>query len=217
MASRLMLIDDHPVVRQGLSSFLALQEDLEIVAEAGSLAEARSRLVQLQSGLDLVLLDVELPDGNGLSLIEELRGLPSEPRVLVLTSFLEGDYVREALSRGASGYLMKHAGTQVLLDGVRGALRGEMPLDAGAVRVLAQAHDEPGAELTPREREVLVLLTEGLSNRDISRRLGVREKTVKSHLGNVFAKLGVRDRTQAALWAREHGLQRPRGSQTGKQ
>ncbi|HEX7005140.1 MAG TPA: response regulator transcription factor [Trueperaceae bacterium] len=210
MAYRLMLVDDHPVVRQGLRSFLSRQDDLEIVAEAGSLAEARERAAQVSGELDLVLLDIELPDGSGLSLIRELLDQPHPPRVLVLTSFLEREYVREALRRGANGYLIKHAGTQVLLDGVRAVLRGEMPLDPAAARLLAQDRSDPVAELTPRERQVLELLAEGLSNRDISQRLNVREKTVKSHLGNVFAKLGLRDRTQAALWAREHGLQTTR-------
>lgn len=202
-----MLIDDHPVVRQGLSSFLTMQSDLDIVAQAGSLVEARRCLAGLAEPLDLVLLDIELPDGNGLSLIGELRDSSSATRVLILTSFLDGDYVRQAMQRGASGYLMKHAGTQMLLDGIRSALRGEMPLDPGAVKLLANSsQDDPLSYLTRREREVLALLGEGLSNRGIAERLGVREKTVKSHLGSVFAKLGVRDRTQAALWAREHDL-----------
>ncbi|MEX2534320.1 MAG: response regulator transcription factor [Trueperaceae bacterium] len=204
MAARLMLIDDHPVVRQGLSSFLGMQADLEIVAEAGSLAEARDRLDGLQ--IDLVLLDLALPDGNGLSLIRELIESPAAPRVLILTSFLDADYVREALRRGASGYLLKHAGTQALLDGVRSALRGEIPLDTGAVKLLAQTHEDPLDSLTAREREVLSLLCRGLSNRGIAQGLGVSEKTVKTHLTHVFFKLGVRDRTQAALWAKEHDL-----------
>lgn len=205
MAARLMLVDDHPVVRQGLTSFFGLQSDLQVVAEAGSLAEAR-RLSQ-ETPLDLVLLDVQLPDGNGLTLIPDLLALPQPPRVLVLTSFLDEDYVREAVRRGASGYLLKHAGTNLLLDGVRAALRGELPLDPGAVRLLAApAEEDPLACLTAREREVLTLLSQGLSNRKIGEQLGVSEKTVKTHLGNVFVKLGVRDRTQAALLAKERGL-----------
>jgi DNA-binding NarL/FixJ family response regulator len=202
--ARLMLVDDHPIVRQGLSSFLATQPDLEVVAEAGSLAQAREML--RSASPDLVLLDLQLPDGNGLTLLRELESLAAPPRVLVLTSFLDVDFVREALNRGAAGYLLKHAGTGALLDGVRAALRGELPLDPGAVRLLASPREDPLAPLTPREREVLAMLAEGLSNRDIGGRLGVTEKTVKSHLGKVFDKLELRDRTQAALWAKEHGL-----------
>lgn len=204
MVARLMLVDDHPVVRQGLGSFLAVQNDLQVVAEAGSLADALE--IARTTRIDLVLLDLQLPDGNGLTLIPELLALPEPPRVLVLTSFLEEDYVREAVRRGASGYLLKHAGTTLLLDGVRSALRGELPLDPMAVRLLASPGRDQLEPLTSREREVLTLLTQGLSNRGIAERLGVREKTVKAHLGNVFAKLGVRDRTQAALWAKERGL-----------
>ncbi|MEX2541618.1 MAG: response regulator transcription factor [Trueperaceae bacterium] len=204
MVARLMLVDDHPVVRQGLGSFLALQNDLQVVAEAGTLADALE--LASTTKIDLVLLDLQLPDGNGLTLIPKLLALPEPPRVLVLTSFLEEDYVREAVRRGASGYLLKHAGTGLLLDGVRSALRGELPLDPGAVRLLASPVRDRLEPLTAREREVLTLLTQGLSNRGIADRLGVREKTVKTHLGNVFAKLGMRDRTQAALWAKEHGL-----------
>jgi DNA-binding NarL/FixJ family response regulator len=199
-----MLVDDHPVVRQGLVSFLELQGDLQVVAEAGTLAEARRTAAETR--LDLVLLDLQLPDGNGLTLIPELLALAEPPRVLVLTSFLDEDFVREAVQRGASGFLLKHAGTGTLVDGVRAALRGELPLDPGAVRLLARPREDALAPLTAREREALALLTEGLSNRGIAGRMGVSEKTVKSHLGNVFAKLGVHDRTQAALWAKERGL-----------
>jgi DNA-binding NarL/FixJ family response regulator len=202
--ARVMLVDDHPVVRQGLSSFLATQSDLEVVAEAGTLAEARESLPVAKP--DLILLDLQLPDGNGLALLDEIEALIDRPRVLVLTSYLEGDYVREALRRGAAGYLLKHSGTRALLDGIRAALRGELPLDPGAVRLLATPPEDPLAALTPREREVLTMLAVGLSNRGIGERLSVSEKTVKSHLSKVFDKLAVHDRTQAALWAKEHGL-----------
>lgn len=199
-----MLIDDHPVVREGLKTFLDLQSDLEVVAEAESLAQARERAAA--AAPDLVLLDVLLPDGNGLDLIQELTRLASKPRVLVLTSFLEETYVREAMRRGASGYLLKHSGPSALIDKVRAALRGEVPLDPAAVTVLARPDDDPLAELTPRELEVLTLIAQGMSNKQIAARLGIAEKTVKTHTGNLFAKLDVRDRVQAALLARDRGL-----------
>ena len=199
-----MIVDDHPVVREGLKTFLDLQPDLEVVAEAGSLAQAR-RLAP-EASPDLVLLDVQLPDGNGLELIQELTQLPSTPRVLVLTSFLEETYVREAVRRGASGYLLKHAGPSALVDKVRAALRGEVPLDPEAVTVLARPDDNPLTELTPRELEVLTLIARGMSNKRIAAQLGIAEKTVKTHTGNLFAKLDVRDRVQAALLARDRGL-----------
>jgi DNA-binding NarL/FixJ family response regulator len=199
-----MIVDDHPVVREGLKTFLDLQADLEVVAEAGSLAEVRERAEG--AAPDLILLDVQLPDGNGLDLVPELIRLPSNPRVLILTSFLEETYVREAMRRGAGGYLLKHAGPRALVDRVRAALRGEVPLDPAAVSVLATPHHDPLAELTPRELEVLTLIAKGMSNKGIAAQLGIAEKTVKTHTGHLFAKLEVRDRVQAALLARDRGL-----------
>ncbi|MEJ2668388.1 MAG: response regulator transcription factor [Deinococcales bacterium] len=196
MAARVLIIDDHPVVRAGLRAFLDLQEDFEVVAEAGSLAEARERA--LTARMDLVLLDLELPDGSGLTLIAELA---RQARVLVLTSFLDEGKVRQAMRQGASGYLLKHAGPAALLDKLRAAQRGEIPLDPEAVRALASPTADPLAELTPREREVLRLMAEGLSNKGIAIALDISEKTVKTHAGHVFAKLGVRDRVRAVLIA----------------
>ncbi|MEJ2288708.1 MAG: response regulator transcription factor [Deinococcales bacterium] len=201
MATRVLIVDDHPVVRAGLRAFLDLQDDFDVVGEAGSLGEARERA--RETGHDLVLLDLQLPDGSGLTLIEELA---AACRVLVLTSFLDEAKVRQAMRRGASGYLLKHAGPNALLDKVRAALRGEVPLDPEAVRALASPVMDPLAELTPRERQVLALMAQGLSNKRIAARLSISEKTVKTHAGHVFAKLGVDDRLQAVLVAKEHGL-----------
>lgn len=203
MAVRLMLVDDHPVVRQGLRSFLSTQHDLQVVAESGDLAGARELIRKVAP--DMVLLDLILADGNGLDLIREYEGRP-KPKWLVLTSFLDEEYIRASLRAGACGYLLKHAGTASLLDGIKSALRGEIPLDPQAVALLAMPAEDSLASLTVREREVLALLAGGMTNKAIANTLGVTEKTVKSHLGRVFAKLDVRDRTQAALLAREHGL-----------
>lgn len=203
--SRLLIVDDHPVVRAGLVSYLELQSDLEVVAEAEDLASARRAARATE--IDLVLLDLMLPDGDGLELIEELRALPSAPRVLVLTSAVDETRVRRALRAGASGYVLKHAGPAALLDRVRAALRGEVPLDPEVVRLLAEggadAEPDPLAELTPREGEVLELIAEGLANREVGARLGIAEKTVKTHATRIFEKLGVEGRTQAALRYRE--------------
>lgn len=204
MSASIWLVDDHPVVRAGLKTYLDLQDDLAVVAEAGSLAEART--LRDAPPPDLVLLDVKLPDGSGLQLIDELRALPSEPRVLVLTSFVDDAAVREAMRRGAAGYLLKHEGPGSLVDHVRAALRGEVPMDPRAVRVLAEPEHDPLAELTPREREVLRGIARGLSNQEIAAELGIAEPTVKTHAGSIFGKLSVEGRTQAALLAKEHGL-----------
>ena len=201
MATRVLIVDDHPVVRAGLRAFLDLQNDFEVVAEAGSLSEARERA--RESAPDLILLDLQLPDGSGLTLIDELVAIG---RVLVLTSFLDEGKVRQALRRGASGYLLKHAGPNALLDKVRAALRGEMPLDPEAVRALASPTTDPLADLTRREHQVLALMAQGWSNKRIAVHLSISEKTVKTHAGHIFAKLGVDDRLQAVLVAKEHGL-----------
>lgn len=201
MGERVLIVDDHPVVRAGLRAFLDLQDDLEVVAEAGTLAEARLQASRHRPSL--VLLDLQLPDGSGLTLLDELA---QRCRVLVLTSFLDEAKVQHAMRRGAAGYLLKHAGPRALLDRIRAAVRGELPLDPEAIRALAMPSEDPLAELTPREREVLALMTEGLSNKGIAARLSISEKTVKTHAGHVFAKLGVRDRVQAVLVAKDHGL-----------
>ncbi len=201
MATRVLIVDDHPVVRAGLRAFLDLQEDFEVVGEAGSLAEARERVRERVP--ELVLLDLQLPDGSGLTLIDELA---QQARVLVLTSFLDEAKVRQAMRQGASGYLLKHAGPSALLDKLRAALRGEVPLDPDAVRALAVPVVDPLGDLTPREREVLTLMAQGMANKRIAAQLAISEKTVKTHAGHVFAKLGVDDRLQAVLIAKEHGL-----------
>ena len=203
MATRLLIVDDHPIVREGLKAFLGLQADLEIVGETGSAHEG----LELARSLSphLILLDVQLTDGSGLSILADLLALDPKPRVLVLTSFADETYIREAMRKGASGFLLKHAGPKSLLDGARAVLRGELPLDADVVRMLTRPDDDPLQVLTPREGDVLRLVAAGLTNRQVAAELGIAEKTVKTHATSVFAKLGVRDRTQAALYAKERG------------
>ena len=197
--ARLMLIDDHPIVREGLRAYLGQQEGLEVVAEVADVTAALEAVERTQP--DLILLDVQLEGESGLTFLAELRRRETLARVLLLTSFLDEDYLREALQLGASGYLLKRAGQGVLLDGIRAALRGERPLDPAAAALLPTLQDDPLALLTPRESEVLTLLAEGLSNKALAKRLGVGEKTIKTHVSSVLAKLQLKDRTQAALYA----------------
>ena len=201
---RLWIVDDHPVVRAGLKTYLDMQGDLEVVAEAGSLAEVRD--LPKEPGPDLILLDMKLPDGEGASLLGDLLALPSEPKVVILTSFMDDASVRDAMRRGASGFLLKHIGPAALVDQIRAALRGEVPLDQRAVRALARPAHDPFTDLTPRERDVLRQIARGRSNQEIADELGITEKTVKTHAGHIFQKLGVDGRTQAALLARDHNL-----------
>ena len=202
--ARVLIIDDHPIVREGLKTYLGQQDDLEVVAEAGSAREGLD--LARTSHPDLVLLDVQLPGESGLSILSELLALKPKPRVLILTSFADDAYVRQAVRTGASGYLLKHAGPPALLDNIRAALRGELPLDPSAVRALSRNDTDPLDDLTARETEVLSLITQGLSNAGIAAQLGVTEKTIKTHATSLFAKLGVSGRTQAAIYAKERGL-----------
>ena len=202
--ARVLIIDDHPIVREGLKTYLGQQDDLEVVAEAGSAREGLD--LARTSHPDLVLLDVQLPGESGLSILSELLALKPKPRVLILTSFADDAYVRQAVRTGASGYLLKHAGPPALLDNIRAALRGELPLDPSAVRALSRNDADPLDDLTARETEVLSLITQGLSNAGIAAQLGVTEKTIKTHATSLFAKLGVSGRTQAAIYAKERGL-----------
>ena len=203
-AAKLLLVDDHPIVREGLRAYLSLQTGLSVVGEAESVSKALALLGQTNP--DLILLDVQLEGENGLSLLETLQKRETAPKVLLLTSFLDEDYLREALRLGAAGYLLKRAGQGALSDGIRAALRGERVLDPAAAALLPTLQDDPLKRLTPRERTVLELLAEGLSNKAAAKRLDVGEKTVKTHVSNLLAKLGVKDRTQAALYARSRRL-----------
>ncbi|RIH83028.1 Response regulator protein VraR [Calidithermus terrae] len=204
MPTRLLIVDDHPIVREGLKAFLSLYDDLELVGEAEEGHDALAKAHSLRP--DLVLLDLHLSDGHALAWVRRFLELDDAPKVLILTSFLEEETLRQALHAGASGYLLKHAGPAALLDGIRAAARGEVPLDPAAVRLLARPHHDRLAGLTAKEREVLALVAQGLSNKAIAQRLGIAEKTVKTHVSSLLAKLNLKGRTQAALLARELGL-----------
>jgi len=201
---RIVLVDDHPVVREGLRTFLDLHDDIEVVGDAATAGEAAAQVAGHRP--DVVLLDLKLPDRSGLALLPELLALDPPPKVVILTSFLDDDSVRQAVRGGASGFLLKHASPDTIVDGVRAVVRGDLPLDPAAVRILASQRHDPLEVLTPREREVLELIAAGRSNRAIADELVIAEKTVKTHVSAVLAKLGVHDRTQAAIFAKDRGL-----------
>ena len=203
---RVLLADDHAVVRQGLRTFLDLQEDIEVVAEASDGEEAVAAAERLDP--DVVLLDLVMPRLDGLGALRRLR--EGRARVLVLTSFGDDDKLFAALRGGAAGYLLKDVQPPELVRAIRSAHAGESPLSpAIATRVVEEvAQGGPAAhdDLTPRELDVLTLIARGRSNKLIARELGVAEKTVKTHVSHILAKLGVSDRTQAALYAVRQGL-----------
>jgi DNA-binding NarL/FixJ family response regulator len=203
---RVLIADDHPVVRQGLRTFLGVQEDIEVVGEASNGAEVVSRAEALTP--DVILLDLKMPDVDGLTALRELRDRGVSARVLVLTSAGEPTRVLPVVRAGASGFLYKDVDPHALVQAIRAVHDGHVLFAPDAAdAMLAPAQGDKGtAALTEREREVLGEIARGRSNREIARALVVSEKTVKTHVSNILMKLGLQDRTQAALYAVRHGL-----------
>jgi DNA-binding NarL/FixJ family response regulator len=203
MAVRVALVDDHEVVRRGLRDLLDGEPGIEVVAEAGGVAEALTRVEATKP--DVVVVDVRLPDGDGVALCRTLRSLARPPQCLVLTAFDDERALVEAIMAGASGYLLKQVRGQDLVDAVREVAAGRSLLDpVTTARVLARmrraAETDELAALTERERTVLELMGEGMTNRQIAERLFLAEKTVKNYVTSVLAKLGMERRTQAVAW-----------------
>ena len=207
---RLLVVDDHPVVREGLRSYLGSRDGLEVVGEAADVDTAVAAASTLKP--DVVLLDLVMPGGGGVTALPLLLALDPAPHVIVLTSFGADDQALAAVRAGASGWLGKDVPPAELESAIRTVHRGGSVLDpAVATRVLSEVTHPPGAgdgldQLTTREREVLALLGEGLTNKELAARLFVAEKTVKTHVSSVLSKLHLTDRTQAALFAVRHGL-----------
>ncbi|MBF4585107.1 response regulator transcription factor [Curtobacterium sp. VKM Ac-2887] len=204
-AVRVLLVDDHALVRGGLRAVLATTDDCAVVGEASTGEDA----VALAPGLrpDVVVMDLSMPGAGGVEATRQVRALLPDVRVLVLTTFSDDHRVRAALAAGATGYLLKDASPDEVVAAVRAAGRDETPLDPRVARALlpGAAPADPAPDLPPRERDVLVRLARGLSNRQIATELGIAERTVKVHVGSLFRRIGVADRTSAALWARDHG------------
>jgi DNA-binding NarL/FixJ family response regulator len=216
MSIRLLIADDQELVRTGFRLFLETQDDLDVVGEAGDGAEAIERARRLRP--DVILMDIRMPRMDGVEATARLTaaGLEPPPRVLVLTTFDLDEYVFGALRAGAAGFLLKDAPRERLLEAIRIVHAGDALLSPSITRRLIehfaartdplQPPPAPLEELTPREREVLALVARGLSNGEIAQRLVVTEATVKSHVGSILLKLGLRDRVQAVVFAYEHGI-----------
>jgi len=203
---RVLVVDDHAVLRAGLEQLLAGEEDLEVVGTAADGAEAVDRARALRP--DVVLMDLQMPGVDGVSATRTIVG-EQLADVLVLTSYSDAERIVGALDAGALGYLLKDAEPDEVLRGIRSVARGESPINPRAARELLgsrRSTTPAAADLTPREAEVLALVREGLANKQIARRLGISERTVKAHLTSTFQRIGVVDRTQAALWAERNGV-----------
>lgn len=210
---RIVIADDHHVVRRGLLFFLKTQKDFEVVGEAKDGQEAIERTLEMQP--DVVLMDLVMPNKDGIQATKEIKQQLPDTHVLMLTSFSDRDHVVPAIEAGAAGYQLKDIEPDELASVIRQLMSGEKPVSAVAQTELEKERLEYKPHtlnpLTAREQDVLAELTKGKSNKDIASTLFVTEKTVKTHISNIFAKLGVQDRTQAALYAVKHGLTEPSG------
>ena len=217
---RVLIADDQQMVRQGFTVLLNTQPDIEVIGQAVDGLDAVAKVAELAP--DVVLMDIRMPELDGIEATRRITGATASIRVLVLTTFDLDEYVYEALRAGASGFLLKDASADQLAEAVRVVADGDALLAPGITRRLiaefARLDDRPRGplkarvgELTERETEVLALIAQGLSNAEIAQRLVVAEQTVKTHVGRILVKLGLRDRTQAAVFAYESGLVRPSG------
>jgi DNA-binding NarL/FixJ family response regulator len=213
---RVVLVDDDDLMRAGLRSVLSSDETIDVVGEAGDGREAVDRIRQLRP--DLVLMDIRMPDLDGISATREVLASSADVKVVVLTTFEEDDYIFDALSAGASGFLLKRTRPEELIAAIHTVAEGDSLLSPSVTRrVVDRMASQPPPvrtsrrldELTPREREVLELVARGLSNREIAEQFVIEESTVKTHVKRILMKLRLRDRVQAVVFAYENGLTRP--------
>jgi DNA-binding NarL/FixJ family response regulator len=209
---RVFLVDDHAVVRRGMRAFLDMLDDIDVLGEAADGQAALDELAVLAARdnlPDVVLMDLLMPRLDGIAATTAIKQRYPGTEVVALTSFSESERVHVALAAGAAGYLLKDAEADEVAAAVRAAHRGEIHLDPAVARKLTQSLVAPSrtaTALTPREREILVLVAQGKSNRDIADTLVISERTARTHVSNVLTKLGLASRTQAALWAVREGL-----------
>lgn len=203
---RILLVDDHVVVRQGLKMVLALEDDLEVVGEASNGREAVEQTALLKP--DVVLMDLLMPVMNGVDAIRTIKSGDDDVEIVALTSVLEDRLVIDAVEAGAMGYMLKETGPETLYDAIRAASRGEVRLDPRARKRLLREVRTPEMRetLTARETDTLRHLARGLANREIADEMGVSEMTIKTHVSSILSKLGLKSRTQAALFALREGL-----------
>lgn len=208
-----LLVDDHAIVRRGLRSYLDTETGIEVLDEASSGEEALARIAALDKDgrlPDVVLMDLQMDGLDGVETTRRLKETWPVVDVVAVTSFVEEGRIRAVLEAGATGYLLKHADAADVVDAIRAAMAGQVRLDPAAAAALAASFRAPSSNavdaLTPRERDVVVLVARGRTNREIGKELGVTERTARTHVSNILAKLGLASRTQAAMWAVREGL-----------
>jgi DNA-binding NarL/FixJ family response regulator len=201
---RVLLVDDHAMVREGLARMLSAHPKIDVIGQAPDGAVGARLAAELHP--DVALVDLAMPVMDGIAATRLIRAADSSVEVVVLTAFSDRHQILAAMNAGALGYLLKDAEPEDLLGGVLAAARGEAPLDPKIAAIVEASTGSAAPVLSPREREVLALVAEGLPNKLIARRLGISEKTVKAHLTKVFEAIGVTDRTAAALWANRNGI-----------
>lgn len=210
---RVLIADDHSMVRQGLKQILELEDDMTVIAQAPNGEEAIK--LAKECGPDVILMDINMPGMNGLQAIKEMKEDNIPSKIIVLTIHEDREYLFKTLQMGAEGYVLKDADPNVLIEAIRSVNRGQSYIQANMTRELVKEfnkitlHDKSKSEessLTAREVEVLELIAEGMINKEIAKRLYISEKTVKNHVSNIFRKLNVSDRTQAAIYAFKHNM-----------
>lgn len=205
-----LIVDDHSLVRQGLSQILSLEPDLEVVGEAKDGEECLQKVKDLKP--DVILLDINMPNVNGIKALRKLKDMNQETKVIILTFHEEIEYLFETFNLGANGYIVKDAESDVLIHGIREVYNGVSYVyptmaegDSNQLNMLRKGEingtDSPAVKLTKREYEILTLIADGMNNKDIANTLFISEKTVKNHVSNIFKKIKVNDRTQAAIYA----------------
>lgn len=206
---KVVIADDHSIVRQGIKQILELENNIQVIGEASNGKEALEKVAQLKP--DIVLLDINMPILSGIEVIKSLKEQKFESKIIILTIHSEKEYLIEAIQNGASGYVLKDAESEILIEAINKAYNGENYIPSNLATELIKGYSSGNKstdinELTDREIEVLKAISEGLSNKEIGSKLFISEKTVKNHISSIFRKLDISDRTQAAIFAIKHGI-----------
>lgn len=208
-----MIVDDHAILRDGLKTIFSMEEDLSVVSEAESGEEALTTLENGEEFPDLIIMDINLPKLDGVEMTKEVKRLYPHVKVLILTMYKHDEYFMSAIKGGADGYLLKDAPSEQVVDAARSLMLGEAVIHSSMTKKLLDLHQQPDGkkeedELTDREKDVLICLVKGLSNKEIAKELFISDKTVKIHVSKIFKKLAVKSRSQAVIYAIQHKLVR---------